>query len=87
MKRAIRAGDCRRGVGIHRNTQATPLADKRRRQPGTRRRGSPTFPCKVSDPCVDVNPGAASPEPPQEVESEVHDKAQGESITSIWTTP
>jgi len=43
-------------------------------------------PCKVSDPCVDVN-GAASPEPPQEIESEVHNRAHQEWVDSIWTGP
>jgi hypothetical protein len=42
-------------------------------------------PC-VSDPCQDIS-GAASPEPAQEIESEIHDRAQAEWMESIWNTP
>ena len=86
MKRAIRAGVivvaalAFTGIPGHALADETPAA-------GDTAAKVADVPCKVSDPCVDVNPGAASPEPPQEVESEVHDKAQGEWITSIWTTP
>jgi len=39
-----------------------------------------------SDPCTDIEPGAASMEP-QEVESEIHDQAQADWVASIWVSP
>jgi hypothetical protein len=39
-----------------------------------------------SDPCTDIEPGAASMEP-QEVESEIHDQAQSDWVASIWVSP
>jgi hypothetical protein len=49
--------------------------------------GSEEGPAHVSDPCEDLEPGAASPEPAQEIEEEVHDASQLAWIEGIWSTP
>jgi hypothetical protein len=49
--------------------------------------GAEEGPAHVSDPCEDLEPGAASPEPAQEIEEEVHDASQLAWIEGIWSTP
>lgn len=49
--------------------------------------GAEVEPAHVSDPCQDLEPGAASPEPAQEIEEEVHDAAQQAWIEGIWSAP
>jgi len=46
-------------------------------------------PCEVSDPCMDVNPGAASmePEPDQAIAEDAGTKAHREWVESVWNTP
>jgi len=46
-------------------------------------------PCEVSDPCEDVNLGAASmePEPDQAIEEGPGTKAHREWVESVWNTP
>jgi hypothetical protein len=46
-------------------------------------------PCEVSDPCEDINLGAASmePEPDQAIEEAPGTKAHREWVESVWNTP
>jgi hypothetical protein len=46
-------------------------------------------PCEVSDPCEDINLGAASmePEPDQAIQEDPGTKAHREWVESIWNTP
>jgi hypothetical protein len=46
-------------------------------------------PCEISDPCVDVLPGAPGmePEPDQAIVEGAGEKAHREWVESIWITP
>ncbi len=53
-------------------------------------RTPPAEDCKPSDPCMDIEPGAASMEPPQALEDAKDveaSKAHEKWLEEIWTTP
>jgi hypothetical protein len=81
MKRIIRQGVV---VGLALAIAGVPASIAFAEESTPTVNGTETVP--FSDPCTDIEPGAASMEP-QEVKSEIHDQAHSDWVASIWVSP